>query len=381
MKALILSVSAGAGHVQAAEAIKKYIIMNSPDSEVHIVDTLKYINPIIDKVVIGSYLKTIKTTPFLYGKLYDYAENDEGIASVSNKFNELLSYRIMPLVNDLKPEILVCTHPFPAEMLSSLKLKNKIDIPIISILTDYTQHSFWIQKNIDAYVVSHSGMVEAMIDRGIDKNTIFEYGIPVNPSFTSEFNRKDTLSELFLDYKKPTLLIMGGSLGMGKITSVYSELSKVKNDIQILVITGSNKKLYSELLKLQETCSKPTRIIGFTDSVNKYMQACDLLLTKPGGLTITEALICKIPLAVFSPIPGQEEKNAEFLINHNLAIDLGDGKNCALVIEDLLSSPDRLNELKSNCYKYSKPRAGHNVYKLMKAMIEANINKKQTLET
>lgn len=369
MKALILSISAGAGHVQAAEAIKKYIMLNNPNSEVQILDTLKYINPIIDKVVIGSYLKTIKTTPSLFGKLYDYAETDDGLATVSNKVNELLAFRIAPLINKFKPEILICTHPFPAEMVSVLKLKRKIDIPAISILTDYAPHSFWIQPAIDAYIVSNSDMIDEMISRGVDRDIIHDLGIPVNPSFIKQHDRAATMNELGLSPDKPTLLIMGGSLGIGKISDIYNEVLKLPIDIQILVITGSNKKLYSELTKLKESSLKDTRIIGFTGSVNKYMQACDLLLTKPGGLTITEALICGIPIAIFSPIPGQEEKNAEFLLKHGLAVDLGDGKNCAITIEKLLACPDKLNEIKNNCAKFSKPCAGDDIYKLLEQLI------------
>lgn len=369
MKALILSISAGAGHVQAAEAIKKYIMLNNPNSEVQILDTLKYINPIIDKVVIGSYLKTIKTTPSLFGKLYDYAETDDGLATVSNKVNELLAFRIAPLINKFKPEILICTHPFPAEMVSVLKLKRKIDIPAISILTDYAPHSFWIQPAIDAYIVSNSDMIDEMISRGVDRDIIHDLGIPVNPSFIKQHDKVATMNELGLNPDKPTLLIMGGSLGIGKISDIYNEVLKLPIDVQILVITGSNKKLYSELTKLKESSLKDTRIIGFTGSVNKYMQACDLLLTKPGGLTITEALICGIPIAIFSPIPGQEEKNAEFLLKHGLAVDLGDGKNCAIAIEKLLACPDKLNEIKNNCAKFSKPCAGDNIYKLLEQLI------------
>ena len=123
MRALIFSVSAGGGHSRAAEAIKDYIYLYDPDSEVKIIDTLKYINPIIDKVIIGSYLKTIKVTPSLFGKLYDYSETDFGLATISSKINEILTYRLLPLINDFEPDILIATHPFPTEMLSILKIK------------------------------------------------------------------------------------------------------------------------------------------------------------------------------------------------------------------------------------------------------------------
>lgn len=374
MRTLIFSVSAGGGHGRAAEAIKDYICLYNPNSDVKIIDTLKYINPIIDKVIIGSYLKTIKVTPSLFGKLYDYSETDYGLATISAKINEILTYRLLPLINDFKPDILIATHPFPTEMLSILKIKHKTELPTMSILTDYAPHSFWLHPCIDAYIVSNSDMIPEMVSKGIPKSTIYDIGIPINPKFFVEYDRKETLEEIQFSPDKTTILIMGGSLGMGKIESIYEELLELENDIQIIVITGSNKKLYYELMKYQNISieNKKTYIIGFTDKVNKYMQAADLLLTKPGGLTITEALICKTPIGIFSPIPGQEEKNAEFLIKHNLAVDLRNDKSIKKTIEELLLDPNNLLTIKENCSKFAKPFVGKDIYDLVLQLIKKN---------
>lgn len=370
MKVLILSVSAGGGHGHAAEAIKDYITLKDSMSEVRIVDTLKYINPIINKVVIGSYLKTIKVTPALYGKLYTHSEGEYTIAStISSKLIEIMTHKLLPLLEDFSPDILICTHPFSTEMVSIMKSKYKISIPSISIITDYYSHGSWLHNNIDAYVVSNSDMIEDMVCKGIPRNIIYNFGIPVKPDFIERYDRTNTLKELDLSESKITILVMGGSLGMGKITNIYQELNKVNENIQIIVITGRNNKLYSELVKLKESSTKETRIIGFTNQVNKYMQACDLLLTKPGGLTITEALICQIPLGLFSPIPGQEEKNAQFLLKHNLAINLSNVDKCGEIIETMLSSSEKLKEMRENCTKFSKPSSVCDIYKLINMLI------------
>lgn len=373
MNVLILSVAAGGGHIHAAEAIKRYILLNDSKSNVQVVDTLKYINPLIDKVVIGSYLQTIKITPSLFGKLYTLSENEDGLATVSNKVNELFALKLLPLLKDLKPDLLVCTHPFPAEMVSTLKSKHKVDIPMVCTLTDFAPHNLWIQPGTDAYVVSNSDMIEEMIARGVPRDSIYDLGIPVTPEFLTKYDRTETLKELNLNLNKTTILIMGGSLGIGKIENLYEELIKVSHDIQIIIITGNNKKLYSILSKLQESSPKETRILGYTKEVNKYMQCCDLLLTKPGGLTITEALVCKIPMAIFSPIPGQEEKNAEFLVKHNLAINMGDGRECKRMIQDLLSNPRKIMEMKSCCSLFSKPQSGNEIYKLLNTLLKKQL--------
>lgn len=370
MRTLILSVAAGGGHAHAAEAIKSYIHKNSPNSEVRIIDTLKYINPMIDKVLIGGYLKSLKVTPSLFGKLYYYAETDYGLSSVGTKFNEAMTSKLIPLIEEFKPQVIVCTHPFPTEMVSIMKTKYNILIPTISILTDYAPHSFWLHPYIDAYIVSNDDMIDEMVERGIPKDTIHSLGIPVSPSFNIKYDRTATLHELGLCDYKTTILVMGGSLGMGKISRIYEELIKIEKDIQIIVITGKNKKLYAELQNYSANSPKPAKIIGYTDKVNKYMQASDLLLTKPGGLTITEALICQIPLGVFSPIPGQEEKNTEFLLKHDLAVNLGNGKDCKEILETLISSTEKLDSMKKNCLKFSKPNSTMDICKLIDSIVK-----------
>ncbi|MBD5637280.1 UDP-N-acetylglucosamine--LPS N-acetylglucosamine transferase [Clostridium botulinum] len=375
MKILILSVSAGGGHSHAAEALKSYIKLNNNEAEITIIDTLKYINPLIDKVIIGSYLKTLKVTPSLFGKLYDHSEDDEGLATViSSNLSKIMNYKLSHLIDEFDPDVIICTHPFPAEMISIMKDKDKLNIPALTILTDYAPHSFWIQEHTDAYVVSNSDMIDEMVARDVPKNKIFDFGIPVSPSFLNKYDKEKTLKELDLNINIPTFLIMGGSLGIGKISDLYSELIKIEQNIQIIIITGNNKKLYSQLSKLKEDSDKETRIIGFTNEVNKYMQCCDLLLTKPGGLTITEALVSNIPMAIFSPIPGQEEKNAEFLLRHNLAISIDSIEDTKNIINDLLKSESALKTMSLNCNKFAKPNSGNDIYNLLKFLMSIKKN-------
>jgi processive 1,2-diacylglycerol beta-glucosyltransferase len=372
MRVLIFSVSAGGGHNHAAAAVEKHIALNDPNSEVKIIDTIKYINPILDKVVIGSYLKSLKFNPSIFGKLYNFAETGESLSNVSNLINEIIIFRLIPLIDEFKPDVVIATHAFSSEMASILRLKGKITVPTLTILTDYAPHSFWLHAGTDAYVVSNCDMIKYMENRGVNPNIVYDMGIPVNPDFMKEFNRNETFQSLNLNSNKTTILLMGGSLGMGKIYNVYTELQNTINDIQIIVITGKNKKLFSQLMDMQNETKKETRIIGYTEEVNKYMQIADLLITKPGGLTITEALICNLPMAIFSVIPGQEEKNAEFLIKHNLAVSLGAGKHCSQIIESILSDIDKLKDMKNNCIFFAKPNSGNEIYKLLVKLTSEN---------
>ncbi|MCR3758357.1 MGDG synthase family glycosyltransferase [Clostridium felsineum] len=372
MKFLILSVSAGGGHIHAAYALKKYITQYEEGSQVELLDTIKYLNPFLDKVLIGGYLKTLKVSPALFGKLYNFTEKDDNLASLSNKLNEFMAYKLIPIIESFNPDVIICTHPFPTEMVSILKSKESLKTPMLCILTDYAPHSFWIRPQVDSYIVSNSDMIEEMVKRGVKRENIYDLGIPVDPDFMKTFDKNETLNELNLSLHKKTILIMGGSLGFGKIEKIYESLSKSNANIQIIIITGNNKKLYSKLLEIAEISNVETRILGYTKEVNRYMQASDLLLTKPGGLTITEALICRIPLAIFSPLPGQEEKNEDFLLKHNLAISIHDIENCCVTIENLISNPELLDTMKNNCSNFSKPYSGKNICELLINLINKN---------
>lgn len=371
MNVLILAVSAGGGHIKAAEAIKSYILLNEENSKVEILDTLKYINPILDKLVIGGYIKAIKKSPSLYGKLYNYNyyQMDNTLASVSNKINEIMAYRLLPLIEDFAPDIIISTHPFPNEMLSILNSNSKLKTPTLSIITDYACHSFWVYPGIDAYIISNKEMINEMILNGINRNIIFNYGIPVLPKFLKPCKKEVVFRDLELDTNKTTILIMGGSLGIGKIYDLYSELCSIEHPFQIVVITGSNKKLYKELSDLSKNTKKITKIIGYTDKVNSYMQCCDLLITKPGGITITEALASGTPMALFSPIPGQEERNTNFLVSNGLAINLEDFNSYKDGFENLFNSEDKLSIIKDNCSKFYNKNCGNDIYNLIKKII------------
>ena len=369
MRALIFTVSTGAGHSQTADALKKYILQSEPGSQVEIVDTYKYINKLIDKVVVGSYGNLIKRTPVFYGKMYDYTQTDNTITAVSNKLDILFSHKILTLINEFVPDIIITTHYSPAEMLSILKLKNKINIPVVTIMTDYASYSFWLYKGIDAYVVSNSDMIEDMVSKGIERETIFDFGIPVNPNFLTKFNKKTTFNELNLRDDIKTILVMCGSLGVGHIIEIYEQLDKIDLPLQIIILTGNNKKLYAQLNEMKEYSEKEIRVIPFTKEVNKYMQSCDLLITKPGGITITEALLSSIPLVLFLPFAGQEKKNLEFLVRHNLAVHIKDLDKCKDIIENLLLNPAVLESISENHHNYAKPLSGLNIFKLLKKYI------------
>ena len=414
VKAIILSASTGSGHMSAARAINEYLIENGAQSE--IIDTLKYISPILNKTVTEIYDFIAKYHPKIWKMMYD-TSNKKTVNKLLLSINNLISKKLLPLFDNFEPDIIIATHPFAAEMISKLKSLQKIDIPLICVITDYAPHLTWINPGVNAYVVANSDMIESMVKMGADKNDIFSFGIPVDKEFFSKKDKAKILEEIGLSPELPTVLIMSGGNGYANVEEIYRDLQKSDADFQIILITGRNQKLYKRMQSLTEISNqekqdidsqknyfisklgmpnvrlnglniikkfvsenseeflqtKPTKIIYFTSEVSKYMSAADLIITKPGGLTVSEALACSLPMALFGEIPGQEEENANFLVGNNMAVKLDKKSSNLKSVEALLKNPDRLNYMKFNCENFDKSDSLKNIYNLAKKLSKNSI--------
>ncbi|MDQ2086053.1 glycosyltransferase [Herbivorax sp. ANBcel31] len=364
MDVLFLSISMGAGHLKAAYALKEYIEKKYPHSKNMVVDTFKYVNPLAHKLIVDGYLKTIKLNPKLYGKLYNLSEYKKGLSKVSHFISVMLSYKIEKLVKEFKPSVIVCTHPFPLQMVSYLKKENKIFTPTIAVLTDYVNHPLWFHKNIEAFIVGHEYIKQDMIRCGIPRETIFSYGVPVSQIFLNKKKKTVAKSELSLD-DKFTLLIMGGSLGYGDLESTFINFAKSFREVQLIVVCGKNKKLKKKLENISYAFNKNIKVYGYTDNISKLMDASDVVVTKPGGMTISEALIKELPMFIISPIPGQEERNAKFLVTSGAAIIISKNDDVENILCQTLDNWLRFEHMKKMAKNLSMPHSGESILKLM----------------
>ncbi|QCX33411.1 UDP-N-acetylglucosamine--LPS N-acetylglucosamine transferase [Caloramator sp. E03] len=365
MKVLALSVSAGTGHFKAAKAIKNYFESNYKNVEMNIIDTLKYINPLINKIVIGSYLKSIKVTPKIYAKLYEHADEDETISSFSEIANHILSIKIKNLILDTNPDIILCTHPFPLEMVSILKRKGKISIPAVGVLTDYAIHSFWFYECIDGYIIPNEDFIDEAVEKGAEIDTLYPLGIPVEQKFLISIDKNKAKQQLGFDINKPSILLMGGSLGIGNIKKIYETLSSSPLDIQIIVCTGRNYRLKEKIEDIHRFTQKKSLILSYTENINTIMCATDILITKPGGLTIAESLVKGLPIIINSTIPGHEEKNANYLINSGIAATIKDSKDITCVVRQLIKNKSRLEQMSKMAFEKAKPTAAKDICELL----------------
>lgn len=394
-KVLIMSASTGGGHNRAARAIKEELESRTIDNmsiECEIVDSLKLVNNTMDKVISRGYEKSALYTPKAYGSVYRFSETS--IASKNefktNPLTSLMARKFKHLLNESTPDLIIGTHPFPMIALSTLKKNNnihslsrsesfykstKVDIPpMISVLTDYTTHSTWIQNEIDYYIVGHEYVKELLVYEGVDSEKIKAFGIPVEKSFLSHRNRETVLTELGLSPEKLTILLMGGSFGAGNIKETLEDLLAIDRDFQILVITGRNEHLKDKLSKMLDSTihNKNICLLGYTNKMNDILASIDVLISKPGGLTTTEALLNDVPMIVPYFIPGQEEENLDFLTNCGAALRTTKKYSLPVLLKVLIDDPSRLDNLKKNIKSIRKFDSAINISNLVVDILSNN---------
>ena len=393
-KVLIMSASTGGGHNRAARAIKEELTNKSIDGitiDCEIIDSLKIVNGTMDKLISRGYEKSAKYTPKAWGGVYKLTESNliSRNEFKDNPLTSLISRKLKKLIEVKKPDLIIGTHPFPMIALSTLKKHSQLsknnelstftesfhkyyqnlDIPpLITVLTDYTTHSAYIQNEIDYYIAGHEYVKELLIEDGIEAEKIKPYGIPVEKSFLTNRSRETVLSELNLDPNKFTVLLMGGSFGAGSIKDTLSELISIDRDFQIIVITGRNKslkeKLEKNLMSHEQSIDKNICVLGFTDKMNDLLSAVDILVSKPGGLTTTESLLKEVPMIVPYFIPGQEEENLDFLSNCGASLRTSNKYTLSIILKVLIDNPDRIEMTKENIRSIKKLNASQDIAKL-----------------
>ena len=369
MKIAILSAATGGGHLRAAHAVEEYLRANAPEVDVRVIDALKSISPILDKTICDGYHFLATKTPRVFGKLYQKTNEETALSQLVPKFNSLFAQRLWPVLAEFGPDVILTTHPFVTEMVSNLKQRG-LRAPLVCIMTDYGPHRSWIAPAVDAYVVSSEDMVPELEYFGVPRGKIYPYGIPVRGVFFRRSDKEGLLRALSLEPALPTVLMMAGSFGVSHIMQIYREITQLPERFQMIVITGRNQKLYEAFQLETPRSPKQTLLVYFTDEVEKYMHASDLIITKPGGLTVSEALACNIPLAVFDAIPGQEEDNANFLLQHEMAVKLAKGGNCGPVIERLLADHEKLRKMRESCEQFDKSDSSKNIFSLINNLLE-----------
>jgi processive 1,2-diacylglycerol beta-glucosyltransferase len=376
MKALIMSITAGQGHHSTAAALKESLI--AQDIECEVIDTYEYIAPVLKEAVAKGYLMTTAYTPRATGRVYRLAERKGGSGMgmhITKATNSLLSSKVKDFIEEYNADFIICTHVFAAGIVNAL-LENGViprNVVTAGIITDFTIHPFWEDvEMIDYFITASELLGYQLVQRGIPLRKMLPMGIPIHSKFYNKLSKEEARKTLGLDPYKRTVLFMSGSMGFGKIEKAVSDADKLSEDFQALVVCGNNKKVYANITETQ--FQKNIRCFGYVNNVEVMMDASDCIVTKPGGITISEAMAKSLPMILINPIPGQEERNVEFLLNNGLAVITSKTYTVAEGIFQLFSRENRIKKLRENIIEIRKENAADNI---CKALIEETNRRKK----
>ncbi|WP_313998665.1 MGDG synthase family glycosyltransferase [uncultured Paenibacillus sp.] len=323
-RVLLLSEGFGSGHTQAAYALAVGIRQLNPDIRTRVIELGKFLNPVLGPWIVSAYRKTVSKQPKLVGMMYrtNYKRS-------LNRFTQLALHRIFytqtsQVITQLKPDLIICTHPVPNAVVARLK-RLGLNVPLYTLITDYDAHGTWTNAEVNKYLVSTPVVKRKLIEHGIPEARIEVTGIPVHPNFWMTYDKKDMQKQFGLK-PMPTVLVMGGGWGLlNDDNDLFEYMAKTyREQVQMIFCVGSNEKA-KESLESNPSFRHPNiRILGFTREVSKLMDASDLLITKPGGMTCTEGLSKGMPMLFYEPIPGQEEENCEYFVRNGFGEMLAD---------------------------------------------------------
>lgn len=320
-KLLILSASYGQGHQQAALAVRDAVHSISPATSVRIVDYIHTVHPAVNSIVRYCYLQSVRYAPALYGLFYKGTSQIAPDSLIQRQLNSLGIYGLELLLEDYRPDVVFSTFPTPAGVMSALTQQGRTQVPTATVITDHAIHSQWIHQNTSLYFVGSEYVRNGLVARGIELDSIHITGIPIRAAFQQPVNRAALVTKYGLRSNVPTVLILAGAYGvLPDVVQICENLLTYPETVQIIVVAGHHDRLQAQLTELMQTSSQPMRVFGYISEIHELMAISDVVLTKPGGLTVTEAIARHLPMLLYRPIPGQETQNAAYLVNSGVAL-------------------------------------------------------------
>lgn len=363
MRILIATVTAGGGHVAAAAALEEAWRALRPADVVERVDLIKFFSPLHKKIHEEGYVQLVERAPELWGMVFGKTDKPK-VAQRMNQLGRLFPgksrEKFARHVKQFRPDVVLCTHYSPLEILGQLREKEKLPFFIASVVTDFEAHALWMEECVDLYCVAAEETKARLVARGAKAENIVPTGIPIAAKFLAKLDPKGVRQRYGLRDDQPVLLVLGGGFGMGPVGAILGELDKVPGFFQTLVVAGRNEELRRELATHNR--QHPTHVLGFSTNMHELMGVADLIITKPGGLTTSEALALGRPLFILNPIPGQEAANSDFLLEHGAAAKANRVEDLPFRIEQLLGSK-KLADLAKAAKALGRPHSAEAVCK------------------
>jgi processive 1,2-diacylglycerol beta-glucosyltransferase len=360
-RVLILSASAGTGHVRAAEALAKAFAEDSRVEAVENHDALRYTNKLFRDFYSKLYIQMVRSAPNVLGWIYKTSDEPWKGDEVRLRLDRLQSQKLVRMIQKFRPDITVCTHFMPVGIISHLIAKGLLDAHLSIVVTDLDMHAMWLSRVFHRYFVAIDETRAHLEALGLPRERITVSGIPIDPVFAEPVNRAAVLAEYGLDAEKTTLLLSAGALGVSPTEITVVRLMQLRHDTQTIVVCGKSEETRARVTAIVGENNPRFKILGYTDRMHDLMKISDLFVGKPGGLTTSESLACGLPMAIISPIPGQEERNSDHLLEDGAAIKCNEMTTLPFKIDRLLDDPARLAAMKQSAKKLGRPDAARTI--------------------
>ncbi len=355
---LILSANYGIGHHQVSNALANMIKKDCPGWNVQIFDFSNCMVPPIRQVLQFGYHQLIKHFANGYKWFYEATRQLDPDSRWQRMLNRIGQQKLLDIIDDFSPDVIVCTFPNPAGVVSQLKAQGYIDTPLVTVITDVTSHNQWIHPYVDAYIVAADIVAKHLKRKGVPPDKLYATGIPLRREFelscydSTVWERYGLNSDLF------TLMVMGGGCGLlSGVEDIIESLGALDLPMQIVVVTGTNRTLAKKLGPLSQSSRIPIVVLGYVENTAELMEISQLLLTKSGGVTIFEAMAKKLPMLLYSPLPGHEKSNTRFLLERKAAILAKDQQEVIEAIIRFVEEPSLLEDIIKAMEPIAKPHA------------------------
>jgi processive 1,2-diacylglycerol beta-glucosyltransferase len=365
-RVLILSASAGTGHVRAAEALEKVFRQHPGVGEVRNVDALRFTNRLFRDFYSKLYISLVQKAPTILGIVYNTTDEPWKTDRMRLMLDRLNTGPLVRFISKFKPDITVCTHFLPSEIISYLITKGKLDARLSIVVTDLDVHAMWLCRRFHRYFVALEESKIHLENLGLPGDHITVSGIPIDPVFSQIGDRDELRRAAGFDIDRPLFLISGGALGVSPAAGVLDGLARLRHPAQAVVICGKNEEMRAGMEKQARAIEAAHpgltfRILGYTDEMHKWMQMSDIYIGKPGGLTTAECLASGLPMVIVAPIPGQEERNSDHLLEKGIAIKCNEFNTLAYKIDGLLDHPELLASMREKARWYGRPHAAETI--------------------
>jgi processive 1,2-diacylglycerol beta-glucosyltransferase len=361
-KILILFGNYGDGHRQAAYAIRKAMRMHLPHVESVVLDFMKWTHPYLHSIAHYVFMQGVKKFPYVYGYFYEKTREGNPYPRVLKTFNIFGLNRIVKLIHKVQPTIVISTFPLAAAAMSQLKSLGLTECKTVTVITDHTDHRSWIHSNTDQYIVGSNPVRMALRELGIADTQIAVTGIPVRPEFTKSYKREHLLAKHGLQDNVPTVLLMGGGAGIiGEGKATFKALEALPEPVQFIIVCGHNQKLKQRLEEKFKNSKHHVILTGYVTHIHEFMAIADIMITKSGGVTTSEAIAMELPMLLYKSLPGQEEENAKFLVEAGVAMQAENPLDLVRKLEFLLQNPNWLSCMKDRSRQFHTKLAAFHV--------------------